>query len=414
MSLSPTYNFDGAIAAANSLLSTQGYGIKDYPSNWSGLISAILSLNINQSNVGITIPQWLPIRDENGVVTGDSFDPPPSNGTLWFDTRQGKLMVWVNDGFYQTNGTDRYSAVGPTPPDNPVIGQTFYDTDSLSYYIFDGSLWVELVAIVGGGAGGGSGDSSAAILDLQRQIDELNITPAEILSLTNQVTAVATDITQLTQSTNAEVTSINAKTAELEAQITTQAGNVSTNATDITGLTTRVTTTETDIATNASDISTLQGNITTIEASITSVNSQIVAMNQTMAASSAEMDALRKIYYGDTSPTAPGGINNGDIWVDTNELRILVRHQGAWFNPDRNAQENEGGARVFYQVDMPTTDLDNGDLWFDSANLRLLVYSNSAFVNPNRSDGSFSALIVDALNTSSDFAGFKAYINANS
>lgn len=170
MTYTPASNFDGAIAAANSLLTDQGYGIKDYPSNMSGLISAILALKIGQSNIGITPPQWMPTRDEQGVITGDGWDPAPQNGTLWFDTRQGRLMVWVNDGFYQANGNDRYSVVADDAPQNPVSGQAWYNSTTGAYYIYDGSQWIGI-----SGGSGSFGALSSEIAVMQNQLDELSV-----------------------------------------------------------------------------------------------------------------------------------------------------------------------------------------------------------------------------------------------
>jgi len=166
----PSSNFDGAIAAANSLLTSQGYGIKDYPSNMAGLISAILALNLPPSITGITPPQWLPTRDEQGNITGDGWDPAPQNGTLWFDTRQGRLMVWVNDGFYQANGSERYSIVSDDVPENPISGQAWYNSATSVYYIYDGSQWI--------GITGGEGSFTALSGDIalmQNQLDELSL-----------------------------------------------------------------------------------------------------------------------------------------------------------------------------------------------------------------------------------------------
>lgn len=170
MTQSPTSNFDGAIAAANSLLTSQGYGIKDYPSNMAGLISAILALDLPPSNIGITVPQWMPTRDEQGDITGDGWEPAPKNGTLWFDTRQGRLMVWVNDGFYQTNGNDRYSVVSDTAPLDPVEGQTWYNSETGIYYVHSGSTWV---AITGGEDSFGALTTDISLL--QNQLDEISL-----------------------------------------------------------------------------------------------------------------------------------------------------------------------------------------------------------------------------------------------
>ena len=85
-----------------------------------------------------------------------------------------------------------------------------------------------------------------------------------------------------------------------------------------------------------------------------------------LTATTAELSALRKIYYGDTAPT-DSDLQNGDLWVDSSELRILVWHTGAWFNPDRSA-------------------------------------------NP---DDSAETLIINAVNNSATFDEFKTFINAN-
>ena len=170
MTQSPSSNFDGAIAAANSLLTSQGYGIRDYPSNMGGLVSAILALNLSPANIGITPPQWMPTRDENGLVTGDGWDPAPQNGTLWFDTRQGRLMVWVNDGFYQANGNDQLVALSDDAPSSPIKGQTWYSTSNGVYYIYSGSTWV---AITGGE--NSFATLSSDILQIQNQVDELSV-----------------------------------------------------------------------------------------------------------------------------------------------------------------------------------------------------------------------------------------------
>ena len=548
-SIKPNYapfeaNIDGAIAATNYLMSEQGYGIKDYPNNMGGLVAAILNLNIGQSNVGITPSQWMPVRDEDGNIVEDSWDPPPTNGTLWFDTRQGKLMVWLNDGFYQANGVGAYSSVGSSIPQDPIEGQTWLDTDNYIYYIYDGNLWHELAAIQGAegsGSGGGGGASNAAILDLQQQIDNISIdfTPEEITALQNQFTNLSTTTSeQLTSMQNAidaiDKPGIDAKFSELEAQLvvhttnitaveTTAAdltsrmssaeteiisntdeitavsadldtaeasietleaalaaavsniGTVETNLTsvetdlavatgritanennitlltadvdaveaDITTLNTTVGTVSSDVATLTTSVNTLQTNLTsvstnvdTLEATLTSVEDDladvvpIATANQTnitalqtgqatltntvstlesdlaalttdltaaennittltgdvgtmstdvgelqtkvqtletqLTATTAELSALRTIYYGDSAPT-DSDLQNGDLWVDSSELRLLVRHVGAWFNPDRNS-------------------------------------------NP---DDSAETLIINAVNNSATFDEFKTFINAN-
>ena len=359
-------NLDGAIAAANYLMTVQGYGIRDYPSNMAGLVAAILNLNVGQSNVGITTPQWAPIRDEDGNITADSFDPPPSNGTLWFDTRQGKLMVWVNDGFYQANGTDRFSSVGESIPEDPIEGQTWLDTDNYIYYIFDGNLWIELASMAGSSGGDGGGVSNVVIADLQQQIDNitLDVTPEEIVALQTQITNLSTDTTTQigslqTQITEIDKDAIDAKLTELEALIAGQTTSITTLETTSTDHGTRLTAAETSISTNTSDIATINTDLTALQTQVTDIDTLL-------GTTASELASLRKIYYGDSAPTY-SGVQNGDLWVDSTELRLLVRSAGAWFNPDRNASD----------------------------------------------DDSSETLIINAVNNSTTFDEFKTFINAN-
>ena len=45
------------------------------------------------------------------------------------------------------------------------------------------------------------------------------------------------------------------------------------------------------------------------------------------------MTTDKSIHYGDTAPTE--NVNNGDIWFDSDTLRLNVRHYGSWVYPDR-------------------------------------------------------------------------------
>ena len=42
----------------------------------------------------------------------------------------------------------------------------------------------------------------------------------------------------------------------------------------------------------------------------------------------------KNIYYSDTAPSN-SLLDNGDIWFDSANLRLTVRHQGVWVFPDR-------------------------------------------------------------------------------
>lgn len=41
----------------------------------------------------------------------------------------------------------------------------------------------------------------------------------------------------------------------------------------------------------------------------------------------------RNIHYGDTAP--PGIVKQGDIWFDSQNLRLNIQHNGFWISPDR-------------------------------------------------------------------------------
>lgn len=321
-------NLDGAIAAANFLMTEQGYGIRDYPSNMGGLVAAILNLNIGQSTVGITPSQWMPVRDENGDITADSWDPPPANGTLWFDVRQGKLMVWINDGFYQANGTDRFSSVGSEIPEDPIQGQTWLDTDNYIYYIYDGSLWLALASMQGVESGTGSGGSAVSdvvIADLQQQIDNITIdvTPETITNLQTQIfnlsDTTSTQIAALVDQIGAfDETANNAKLAELEAQIAVQSGTLNTLETGLSDQDVRVTAVEgvaatntsaietntNAIATNTADIASLTTNLSTVTADLSTVSDDLSTVNADLSTVSDDLATLQGQVTSLSSSTA--------------------------------------------------------------------------------------------------------------
>ena len=66
----------------------------------------------------------------------------PKDGQLWFDTRQGRLFVWVEDDWYQTNGADGIPIItdDATAPsvEQVVPGQFWWDATHGTLYIFDG------------------------------------------------------------------------------------------------------------------------------------------------------------------------------------------------------------------------------------------------------------------------------------
>lgn len=159
----------GAIAAIHDLVVANGGVPKYYQSNWGGLIAAIRDLHIGGGSsvqVGQTPPGFVPgTPGTPGTPAGPGGIPPavpgtpgtpgswvtqPQPGDLWFDERQGRLMVWIvdaggNGAYWQTNGAENVVHVGPNPPvdanGNLVQkqGQIWVDTntDTTKVYVVD-------------------------------------------------------------------------------------------------------------------------------------------------------------------------------------------------------------------------------------------------------------------------------------
>jgi len=145
----PNDGFAGVISALNAVANLNGAEVQEYPNNWDGIIKAILNLGLlGDANLGEYPPGWEIITDEDGnPIGGDWVGQKPQNGDLWFDTRQGRLMVYIDDNYYQTNGADVLTVVGTTQPTSEVTGALWYNPDTTSLFIYDGTTWV----IVGSG-----------------------------------------------------------------------------------------------------------------------------------------------------------------------------------------------------------------------------------------------------------------------
>ena len=138
-------SYGGIIGALQDAISEQGIPPKAYPHNFAGIIAAIQDLEAAGVQIPV-VPDVKPpgsIIDENGdtiIIT------PPTDGSLWFDTRQGRLFVAIDGEWWQTNGADglaylRESADMP-PMDQVVPGQFWYSTDDHGLFIYDGENWV--------------------------------------------------------------------------------------------------------------------------------------------------------------------------------------------------------------------------------------------------------------------------------
>jgi len=144
-------SYQGIIDAFNTLRESQGEEKRGYDPNYRGIIEAILDLKKwGQAGDGDYPPGWVPEYDNDGNVIGGEWNPSPDNGTLWFDERQGRLFVWVDDGFYQTNGGDGLPHVGENPPSSEVPGSFWFNSSTQVLYIYDGSNWTIVTAAAAG------------------------------------------------------------------------------------------------------------------------------------------------------------------------------------------------------------------------------------------------------------------------
>jgi len=134
-------SYGGIIGALQDLQAQAGLEVKSYPYNFAGIIAAIQDLDI-----GSYKPPVVPGPTPGGGIIGpdgnwDQINEPVV-GDLWFDTRQGRLFVYVDDEWVQTNGADGLPEITPdsTPPsvETPAPGQFYYDKASGILFIHDG------------------------------------------------------------------------------------------------------------------------------------------------------------------------------------------------------------------------------------------------------------------------------------
>ena len=143
-------SFQGIIDAFNALRQSQGETSRYYPPNYQGIIKAIVELQRwGTADTSEYPPGWEIEVDGDGNITGGSFNPAPKNGDLWYDERQGRLFVWIDDGYYQANGADGIPTVSDAPPAQEVVGAFWYNTNNQALYIYDGASWEQVTAPTG-------------------------------------------------------------------------------------------------------------------------------------------------------------------------------------------------------------------------------------------------------------------------
>ena len=138
--------YSGVTDALSNLVLRNGSVAKDYQPNFQGIVDGINDISREWSGAqpGLYPPGWA-TSESGGVITG-AYVNAPTNGQLWFDTRHGRLMVYVEDGFYQANGADVLTRVSDTQPTTvqSIEGALWYQPSTTNLYLFDGTNWINI------------------------------------------------------------------------------------------------------------------------------------------------------------------------------------------------------------------------------------------------------------------------------
>ena len=136
--------FSGIVGAFNTLRQANDLEPVDYPASFEGIKEAILDIKKEWGNIGTgEYPDgWGLQYDESGNVIGGNWIVEPQDGDLWFDQRQGRMMVWLGGAFYQTNGADQLTVISESAPSDEVTGAFWYQPSTTSPFLWNGSAWV--------------------------------------------------------------------------------------------------------------------------------------------------------------------------------------------------------------------------------------------------------------------------------
>lgn len=141
-----TNSFQGFVDAINEKRHANGLLERAYDANWEGAVAAIQELNYGFVDVGQKPAQYeYTYADDGTTITGVYKARNVGNGSLWFDTRQGRMFVYYDDdtteGWYQTNGGDGYTMVSPNAPTTDITGMNWFNSSNNRMYVWDGAQW---------------------------------------------------------------------------------------------------------------------------------------------------------------------------------------------------------------------------------------------------------------------------------
>ena len=81
---------------------------------------------------------------------------------------------------------------------------------------------------------------------------------------------------------------------------------------------------------------------------ISRISGEVYQVSQELNTIDAYLQTRKNIYYSDGTPDAgsnpdgtPRSFNNGDLWIDSDDLTLKFYSQGAWVNPDRTSDSND-------------------------------------------------------------------------
>ena len=125
--------------------------------------------------------------------------------------------------------------------------------------------------------------------------------------------------------------------------------------------------------------------------------------------------ACSTLLLGDIGANSAGGrvINNViDVKAKLNSHDASIASHTQQLS-DLTSTVNTSQAGVYYSDSAPTVSLNDGALWFDSQNLRLNVRHGGAWLFPDRvEDTALKSALLNAVNTSTDYASLKTNLIA--
>ena len=99
------HSYGGIVGALQDEIIAHGIIPKSYPHNFAGIIAAIQDLEAAGEQIPVN-PGPLPPGTDIDINGDINVIVQPKDGMLWFDTRQGRLFVAIDEEWYQTNGAD--------------------------------------------------------------------------------------------------------------------------------------------------------------------------------------------------------------------------------------------------------------------------------------------------------------------